>query len=176
MERHRRAIPVHVIVHPDPGLLGAAVAREARAPRPPLTRACPRDREHDALTDRVDNDRGDLLDLWRRRFGYTPAHPFPLGPRSVRHARACARRHRVRATGRDDRAVLPVDSALVPLLVEKTDQEVQWHASTGSVLMSPRSSFWIVFNIVVYMHPFGCVVGLLGPSSRWCSSRCTSWR
>ena len=53
--------------------------------------------------------------------------------------------------------------ALVPLLVEKEDQEVQWHAKHGIVLMVAEIVFWIVFNIVVYMIPFGCVVGLIGP-------------
>jgi uncharacterized membrane protein len=53
--------------------------------------------------------------------------------------------------------------SLVPLLVEKADQEVQWHAKHGIVLMVAEIVFWIVFNIVVYMIPFGCVVGLIGP-------------
>lgn len=53
--------------------------------------------------------------------------------------------------------------ALVPLLVEKEDQEVQWHAKHGIVLMVAEIAFWIVFNIFVYMIPFGCVVGLIGP-------------
>jgi uncharacterized membrane protein len=53
--------------------------------------------------------------------------------------------------------------SLVPLLVEKNDQEVQWHAKNGIVLMVAEIAFWIVFNIVVYMMPFGCVVGLIGP-------------
>jgi uncharacterized membrane protein len=53
--------------------------------------------------------------------------------------------------------------ALVPLLVEKDDKEVQWHAKHGIVLMVAEIAFWIVFNIVTYMMPFGCIVGLLGP-------------
>ena len=53
--------------------------------------------------------------------------------------------------------------ALVPLLVEKEDREVQWHAKHGIVLMVAEIAFWIVFNIFVYMIPFGCVVGLIGP-------------
>jgi uncharacterized membrane protein len=53
--------------------------------------------------------------------------------------------------------------ALVPLLVEKDDQDVQWHAKHGIVLMVAEIVFWIAFNIVVYMIPFGCVVGLMGP-------------
>jgi uncharacterized membrane protein len=53
--------------------------------------------------------------------------------------------------------------SLVPLLVEKDDQDVQWHAKNGIVFMVAEIAFWIVFNIVVYMMPFGCVVGLIGP-------------
>ena len=58
--------------------------------------------------------------------------------------------------------------ALVPLLVEKEDKEVQWHAKHGIVLMVAEIAFWIVFNIVTYMFaavftPLGCVIGLLGP-------------
>jgi uncharacterized membrane protein len=53
--------------------------------------------------------------------------------------------------------------SLVPLLVEKEDKEVQWHAKHGIVLMVAEIVFWIVFNILIYMIPFGCVVGLLGP-------------
>jgi uncharacterized membrane protein len=53
--------------------------------------------------------------------------------------------------------------ALVPLLVEKEDGEVQWHAKHGIVLMVAEIVFWIVFNIVVYMIPFGCLLGALGP-------------
>ena len=53
--------------------------------------------------------------------------------------------------------------SLVPLLVEKEDKEVQWHAKHGIVLMVAEIVFWIVFNIVIYIMPFGCVFGLLGP-------------
>jgi len=58
--------------------------------------------------------------------------------------------------------------ALVPLLVEKEDQDVQWHAKHGIVLMVAEIAFWIVYNIVTYMFaavftPLGCVIGLMGP-------------
>ena len=36
---------------------------------------------------------------------------------------------------RDDRAVVPVAAGAVPLLTEKDDKEVQWHAKHGIVLM-----------------------------------------
>jgi len=58
--------------------------------------------------------------------------------------------------------------SLVPLLVEKEDKEVQWHAKHGIVLMVAEIAFWIVYNIVIYMFaavftPLGCVIGLLSP-------------
>jgi uncharacterized membrane protein len=58
--------------------------------------------------------------------------------------------------------------ALVPLLVEKEDKEVQWHAKHGIVLMVAEIVFWIAYNIVIYMFaavftPLGCVIGLLSP-------------
>lgn len=53
--------------------------------------------------------------------------------------------------------------ALVPLLVEKENQEIQWHAKHGIVLLVAEIVFWIAFNIVIAMIPFGCVVGLIGP-------------
>jgi uncharacterized membrane protein len=58
--------------------------------------------------------------------------------------------------------------SLVPLLVEKQDSEVQWHAKHGIVLMVAEVVFWIAYNIVIYMFsaiftPLGCVIGLLSP-------------
>jgi uncharacterized membrane protein len=58
--------------------------------------------------------------------------------------------------------------ALVPLLVEKEDKEVQWHAKHGIVLMVAEIVFWIAFNILTYLFaavftPLGCVFGLLSP-------------
>ena len=53
--------------------------------------------------------------------------------------------------------------ALVPLLVEKEDKEVQWHAKHGIVLMIAEIVFWIGVTIVqmVLGTILGCVVGLL---------------
>ena len=53
--------------------------------------------------------------------------------------------------------------ALVPLLVEKDDKEVQWHAKHGIVLMVAEIVFWIAVTIVqmVLGTILGCVVGLL---------------
>ena len=58
--------------------------------------------------------------------------------------------------------------SLVPLLVEKEDKEVQWHAKHGIVLMVAEIAFWIVYSIVTNMFaavfaPLGCIIGLLGP-------------
>lgn len=73
----------------------------------------------------------------------------------------------------DNRSVMIVLSylgllALIPLLVEKEDKEVQWHAKHGLVL----SVFWIVLFIALQIvgmilgaitGGLGCLVGLLFP-------------
>lgn len=50
--------------------------------------------------------------------------------------------------------------ALIPLLVEKNDPEVQWHAKHGLVL----TAFWIVVSIVLgvltMIPAVGCIIGL----------------
>lgn len=53
--------------------------------------------------------------------------------------------------------------ALVPLLVEKDDKEVQWHAKHGIVLMVAEIVLWIGTMIlqVLLGTILGCVVGLL---------------
>ncbi|MBK5298069.1 MAG: hypothetical protein JJE40_13000 [Vicinamibacteria bacterium] len=56
--------------------------------------------------------------------------------------------------------------ALVPLLVEKEDKEVQWHAKHGIVLMVAEIVLWIVITIVTLVissisGALGCVVSLL---------------
>ncbi|MEW5984014.1 MAG: DUF4870 domain-containing protein [Acidobacteriota bacterium] len=58
--------------------------------------------------------------------------------------------------------------ALVPLLVEKEDSEVQWHAKHGIVLMVAEIAFWIAYTIIVNVivaatFGLGCVVGLVSP-------------
>ena len=52
--------------------------------------------------------------------------------------------------------------ALVPLLVEKEDKEVQWHAKHGIVLMVAEIAFWIALSIVggllsAITAGFGCL-------------------
>jgi len=54
--------------------------------------------------------------------------------------------------------------ALVPLLTEKDDKEVQWHAKHGLVLMVFELLLWIVISIALGpLGIFGCLVGLFTP-------------
>ncbi|MGE5236200.1 MAG: hypothetical protein ACM3O7_07620 [Acidobacteriota bacterium] len=58
--------------------------------------------------------------------------------------------------------------ALVPLLAEKDDQEVQWHAKNGLVLLVAEVIFWIAINIVNWIvgaatAGLGCFFTLLFP-------------
>jgi uncharacterized membrane protein len=58
--------------------------------------------------------------------------------------------------------------ALVPLLVEKTDREVQWHAKHGIVLLVAELIFWIAYSIVVQILTavtgiIGCVFAIVSP-------------
>jgi uncharacterized membrane protein len=53
--------------------------------------------------------------------------------------------------------------ALVPLLTEKDDKEVQWHAKHGIVLMVAELVLWVVItmiNIVTGLF-IGCLIGFL---------------
>ena len=52
---------------------------------------------------------------------------------------------------------------LVPLLTEKDDTEVQWHAKHGIVLMVAELFFWLAVTVVQMIMPIllGCFVGLL---------------
>jgi uncharacterized membrane protein len=53
--------------------------------------------------------------------------------------------------------------ALIPLLVEKEDREVQWHAKHGLVLLLAEIVLWVVITMVNIVAGFfiGCLVGLL---------------
>ena len=54
--------------------------------------------------------------------------------------------------------------ALVPLLTEKDDKEVQWHAKHGLVLMVAELFLWIVISIVLGpLGIFGCIAALFTP-------------
>ena len=51
--------------------------------------------------------------------------------------------------------------ALIPLLVEKNDREVQWHAKHGLVLFVSFVATWIVGTILSLIPGVNCVVILL---------------
>jgi uncharacterized membrane protein len=55
--------------------------------------------------------------------------------------------------------------ALVPLVVEKEDREVQWHAKHGIVLMVAEMIFWVAFQVlmVVLGSFLGCLVAIFVP-------------
>ena len=51
--------------------------------------------------------------------------------------------------------------ALVPLLVEKDDAEVQWHAKHGIVLMVAEIGLWIVFALLsMVLGPLACALAI----------------
>jgi uncharacterized membrane protein len=56
--------------------------------------------------------------------------------------------------------------ALIPLLVEKNDSEVQWHAKHGLVLLVAEIALYIALSIVMailgHIPLLGCLLGLLG--------------
>ena len=56
--------------------------------------------------------------------------------------------------------------ALIPLLVEKDDKEVQWHAKHGLVLVVAEFVLWLAFFILSFVAahifaPLGCVLGIV---------------
>jgi uncharacterized membrane protein len=56
--------------------------------------------------------------------------------------------------------------ALIPLLVEKDDREVQWHAKHGLVLTVAEIILWIAYSIFSFVAThvlvfLGCALGLL---------------
>jgi uncharacterized membrane protein len=51
--------------------------------------------------------------------------------------------------------------ALIPLLVEKEDAEVQWHAKNGLVLTAAEVALWIVFVILTMIPVLGCLIIIL---------------
>jgi uncharacterized membrane protein len=54
--------------------------------------------------------------------------------------------------------------AVVPLVVEKDDPEVQWHAKHGLVLLVAEIILWILIGIITQFVPFaGCVLWLAWP-------------
>lgn len=52
--------------------------------------------------------------------------------------------------------------ALIPLLVEKDDAEVQWHAKHGLTLLVAEVALWIVFGILsMVLGPLACVLAMV---------------
>ena len=55
--------------------------------------------------------------------------------------------------------------ALIPLVVEKQDREVQWHAKHGIVLTVAEMIFWVAFQILTFVLGsfLGCLVAIFAP-------------
>jgi uncharacterized membrane protein len=51
--------------------------------------------------------------------------------------------------------------AVIPLLVEKDDREVQWHAKHGLVLTVLEIVLYVVLGILSFIPVLGCVVAFL---------------
>ncbi|MEE8137817.1 MAG: hypothetical protein V3T81_02945 [Thermoanaerobaculia bacterium] len=52
--------------------------------------------------------------------------------------------------------------ALIPLLVEKEDAEVQWHAKHGLVLLVAWIALGLALGVLSMIPALGCVFGLVG--------------
>ncbi|MEW6338420.1 MAG: hypothetical protein ACOY3Y_03845 [Acidobacteriota bacterium] len=50
--------------------------------------------------------------------------------------------------------------ALVPLLAEKNDREVQWHAKHGLVLLVAEIIVWVVYGGLSMIPGVGCVLAV----------------
>ena len=55
--------------------------------------------------------------------------------------------------------------ALIPLVVEKDDREVQWHAKHGLVLTVAELIFWVAFQVLMFVLGsfLGCLVAIFAP-------------
>ena len=52
--------------------------------------------------------------------------------------------------------------ALIPLLVEKDDSEVQWHAKHGLTLLVAEVILWIAFAVLsMVLGPLACVLAIV---------------
>ena len=49
--------------------------------------------------------------------------------------------------------------ALIPLLVEKEDAEVQWHAKHGLILMITEIALYIALSILAFVPWIGAILG-----------------
>ena len=52
--------------------------------------------------------------------------------------------------------------ALIPLLLEKDDPEVQWHAKHGLVLFAAELILWVALAILGLVPVLGCSLGPVG--------------
>ena len=55
--------------------------------------------------------------------------------------------------------------ALIPLVVEKEDKEVQWHAKHGLVLAVAELIFWVAFQVLLFVlgSVLGCLAVIFAP-------------
>jgi uncharacterized membrane protein len=53
--------------------------------------------------------------------------------------------------------------ALIPLLVEKEDSEVQWHAKNGLVFTAAEFVVYVALMILTVIPALGCLFALLFP-------------
>ena len=53
--------------------------------------------------------------------------------------------------------------ALVPLLTEKEDREVQWHAKHGLVLLVAEIAAWVVYFVLTMIPGVGCLLAIVPP-------------
>ncbi len=53
--------------------------------------------------------------------------------------------------------------ALIPLLTEKEDREVQWHAKHGLVILVLEVIAWVVYFVLSIIPGVGCVIMILLP-------------
>jgi uncharacterized membrane protein len=51
--------------------------------------------------------------------------------------------------------------AVIPLLVEKDDREVQWHAKHGLVLTVVEIILYVVLGVLTIIPVLGCVIAIL---------------
>ncbi len=49
--------------------------------------------------------------------------------------------------------------ALIPLLTEKDNQDVQWHAKNGILFLAAEFGAWVVLTIVSFLPVVGWIVG-----------------
>jgi len=53
--------------------------------------------------------------------------------------------------------------ALIPLLVEKEDKEIQWHSKNGLLLLAAEFVLWIVLTVLGFVPVLGCVTLIIMP-------------